>query len=218
MGRPPPDADPERFILGVGGYDNLRTARAYNDDHVFRIDPAPIPVWGIVLFDAIFIGFFFTFHWLLKYHTHGEAGALAVYGAPIVIGLMTCAGFTVLVYHAHSTAMRSGPWLVYDKASGVITLPREGVSFENQEIVHLQYATTKRLFPEAYARMDRFSELNLVVLRNGERKRWPILRSIFTYGAFDYLLKPLIANTGLKVLRVQDQVNGWKISEKAYGA
>jgi hypothetical protein len=47
MAKPRADADPEKFIVGRGAYDNLQTARPYCDEHVFRIDPAPMPVWTL---------------------------------------------------------------------------------------------------------------------------------------------------------------------------
>lgn len=145
MAKPPKAANPDQFILGHGGYDNLRTAQPYDDNHVFRIDPTPVPVWGIIVYDAFFVAVFFALHWILKYHTGGTAGAWAIYAAPIGIGLMTCTGFTLLAYRAHAKARRLGPWLVYNKASGRVELPRVGMSFEKAEVVHLQYVTTKRL-------------------------------------------------------------------------
>jgi hypothetical protein len=218
MAKPPPDADPEKFIIGHGVYSNLQIARPYHDDCVFRIDPTPMPVLSIVIYNLVFIGFFYGFHWALKHLTHGEAGRWAVYGAPIGIGLMTCGLFTVVVYRSFANARRSGPWFIYDKVVGRVELPREGgVRFDRHEVVHLQYITTKRLDWGGVVNNERLSELNLITCRDGTRKRWPLLRSIFTVKAFDRILKPLVENTDLPVVRVQDEWLGWRVTEMPYG-
>ena len=216
MAKPPPDADPEKFIIGRGNYNNLRIARPYCDDHVFRIDPTPMPVWSIAIYNLLFVAVGYGFHWALKHLTHGEAGPLIYDGAPIGITLFTCGVFSAFVYCMFSNARRLGPWLVYDKASGRVELPRDQVVFDRQEIVYLQYITTKRLDLGGLANNDRLSELNLVTKRDGIRKRWPLLRSILTMRAFDYILKPLLENTDLPVLRLQDEWLGWRTTETPY--
>jgi hypothetical protein len=155
MAKSPPDADPEKFIIYPTGHysgrdpggpcTNVRVSRPYQDDYVFRIDPIPTPVWSVIVLNLVFIAVFYGFHWALKNLTHGEAGPWAVYGIPIGIGLLTCGGFTAGVYWTVANAQRLGPWLIYDKATGRVKLPRQGATFDRQEIVHLQYLTTKRL-------------------------------------------------------------------------
>src|SRR5690606_14096580 len=112
---------------------------------------------------------------------------------------------------------RLGPWLVYDKTTGRVTLPREAVSFEREQVIHLQYVTTKKLDWPGVANNDRLSELNLITCRHEQRKRWPLLRSKSTFGAFDSLLQSLIKHTNIPVMRVQDEWLGWQITEKPYG-
>jgi hypothetical protein len=91
------------------------------------------------------------------------------------------------------------------------------VAFDPHEIVHLQYITTKRLDWGRVANNVRLSELNLVTCRDGLPKRWPLLRSIYNVKAFDRLLKPLMENTNLPVVRVKDEWLGWRVSEAPYG-
>jgi len=218
MAKPPPDADPEKFIIGRGVYSNLQIARPYHDDRVFRIDPAPVPVWSIAIYNLLFIAVFYGFHWALKRLTHGDAGPWVFYGVPIGIGLLTCGFFTVIAYRSFADARRLGTWFIYDKVTGRVELPREGgVKFDRHEIVHLQYITTKRLDWGGVANNQRQSELNLITCRDGTRKRWPLLRSIFTVKAFDRILKPLVENTDLPVVRVQDECLGWRVTETPYG-
>jgi hypothetical protein len=129
---------------------------------------------------------------------------------------MVCVLYTAIVYYTFRNAWRLGPWLIYDKATGCVELPREKVRFTPHEIVHLQYITTKRLDWGGVVNNSRLSELNLVTYREGQRKRWPLLRSMFTSKAFDYILQPLVQATDLPVVRVQDQQFGWKITETPY--
>ncbi len=218
MAKPPADADPEKFVLGRGHYSNFETACPYHDDRVFRIDPTPVPVWSTIIYNLIFIGAFYGLHLLLKHLMGGEADARMVYGAPIGVGLTTCGLFTLVVYRSFANARRLGPWLIYDKATRRVELPREGgLTFDRHEIVHLQYITTKRLDWGGVLNNERLSELNLITNRDGVRRRWPLLRSIFTVKAFDRVLKPLAENTDLPVVRVQDEWLGWRVTETPYG-
>lgn len=216
MAKPPADADPERSIIGRGRYDNLQTAHPFSDERVFRIAPRPMPMWSIMVYNSVFAAFFCGVHWAVKHFSDGQAEAWKVYGVPIGVGLMTCGLFTAIVYHSFRKAIRLGPWLVYDKLTGRVDLPREGVSFDRQEIVHVQYITTKRLDWGGVLNDDRPSELNLVTCRDGERRRWPLLRSILNVRAFDWILKPLIRETGLPVVRVKDEWLGWETTETPY--
>jgi hypothetical protein len=215
MAKPPVDANPEKFIIGRRGYSNLQTATPYFDQQGFRIDPAPMPVRAIIVCNVVFAALCFGFFWV-PWHYGGKPAGLWV-AALIGGGLFTCIGFTAIVYYSFDRARRLGPWLIFEKATGRVTLPRERMSFERHEIVHLQYVTTKRLDWGGVLNNDRLSELNLITCCGGERKRWPLLRSIFAVKAFDRLLKPLLEHTDLPVMRVKDQRLGWKITEKPYG-
>ena len=217
MAKPPVDADPEQFIIGTGHYNNLRLARPYHDEHVFRIDPAPMPVWSIVILNLVFVAFFSGFLWTVQHFRQDETGLGLIYGAVIGIGLLTCVLFTVIGYRSFARANRLGPWLIYHKQSGEVELPREEEKFDRSEIVHLQYITTKLLWWGGVLNNERYSEINLVTSRDGIRKRWPLLKSGFNVKAFEWLLKPLQEQTNLPVVRVQDEWWGWKVTETPYG-
>ena len=211
MSKPPPDVDPEQFILGRGSYHNFQVSRAHFDEDVFRIDPTPTPVWAIVILNAIFVSFFGVMYWLAG-RAHGGLQALEKL-AIIGTGVIVCIGFaaaSVLIFRREN---QRGPWLVYDKRTKRLELPRERVSFARDEIVHVQYITTKDLSWGDDAGNERRSELNLVTVRDGQRKRWPLLRSIFTHKAFDHVVKPLLRHTDLPVVRVEDQWAGWRVTE-----
>ena len=216
MAKPPADADPDKFIIGSGTYSSLLTARVVCNGGAAIIQPAPVPVAMIAVVDLIFIAFFIGFSWVLKHFSHGEAGPLVIYVVPIAIGFMTCIGFTVLVYYSFSREQRLGVWLIFDRATEAVTLPRENICFQRNEIVHLQYITTKRLGWGRVTNNQRLSELNLITCRNGQHQRWPLLRSIYNVKAFDYLLRPIAENTNLPIVRVTDEWLGWKTTEKPY--
>jgi len=217
MAKPPPDADPEKFIIGRGVYSNLQTATPVFANGVFRLGPTPMPVWTIVIYNIVFAAFCFGFYWILEYHTHGDAVPWAVYGAPIGVGLFTCTVFTVVVCVSFANANRLGPWLIYDTKAGRVELRRERETFERNEIVYIQYITIKHLDYGRVVSNWRPSELNLITCRGGVRKRWPLLRSIFNVNAFDRMLEPLIEHTDLPVVRVKDEWLGWNVTERPYG-
>lgn len=221
MAKAPPDADPEKFIIGFtthngrnpGPCTNLRVSRPYHDTDVFRIDPIPTPVWSVLFVNLIFIAVCYGFHWALKNFTHNTAPPWAVYGIPVGIGAITCGTVTAVVYWTVAQAQRLGPWLIYDKATGRVELPRLGVTFDRQQIVHLQSISTKQLDRDSILNNPRFSELNLVTSRDGIRERWPLLRSSLDLETYDYILKSLLENTDLPVVRVQDELLGWHVTE-----
>ena len=214
MAKPPTNADPRRFIIGRGIYDNFQVARPYCDEHVFRIDPTPVPFGTIVIYNLMFIVFFIGFALIAK--NFADADPILAYVAPICVGGVTCLAFTVIAYYRFSSEVHRGPWLIYDKSSKHVELPREGRVFHRNEIVHLQYITTKNLKRGRVINNDRTSELNLITSDGTDRHRWPLLRSIFTSKAFDSILRPLMQETDLPVVRVVDQWLGWKVTEEPY--
>jgi len=223
MAKPPPDADPEKFVICSighhsgrdpgGAVTNMRVSRPYHDDHVFRIDPVPTPVRSVIIMNLIFLAVFYGFHWVFK---HVDAGPWAVYGMPIGFGLLFCGALTAAICWTAANAQRLGPWLIYDKATGRVELPRQGVTFDRQEIVHLQYVTTKRLDWGGIANNEALSQLNLITRRGGVRERWPVIGSTLDVNAFDHVLKPLVKSLDLPVMRVQDELWGWGVTETPY--
>jgi hypothetical protein len=210
---PPKEVDPEKFILG-GSYDNLITFRPYGDENVVRIDPGPVPYLTIIIYNVVFIAFFYGAYWLIKNHGIDQR-PIIVYGVPVTVGLVTCVGFTALTWHRFSKEYQRGPWLIYHKKTERIELPREKLSFDLDEVIHLQFITTKRLNRD-HPDSDRFSELNLITMRDGNRKRWPILKSMFWDKIFDKVLKPILEETKIPVVRIENNWMGWETTEKPY--
>ena len=219
MAAPPADVDPEHFITGTGIYDNLRVAVARDTPDEFRIDPAPFPWPMIIILNSVFIAFFGGVHLLIRNSaddTHWLEVNLFLFG----VGLFTCVGFTTVVSWRFLMEQRRGVWLIYDKTTRLVHLPREGEQFTLEEIVHLQFITTKRLDLGGFANYDpdQYSELNLITCRDGERRRWHLLSSMFNIGSiFEYILRPLVTHTPIPVVRIRDSWRGgWDVTIKPY--
>lgn len=213
MSGPPADLDPEDFIICQGTYASWATWRAVSDGQTFRIEPLPVPIKSIAACNLLFLVVCFGFYWVLRYHTHGQAGAWAVI-APLAIALLTCGTFTGATVWIFQRERRLGPWLIYEAASGRVHLPREGVVFQRAEIICFQDITTKLLQWPGFGNNQRRSELNLITARAGSRRRWPLLRSSNTIRAFESVVKPLIAQTGLPVVRISDELLGWRLTKQ----
>ncbi|MEO6435742.1 MAG: hypothetical protein ABIP55_08260 [Tepidisphaeraceae bacterium] len=209
MPEPPRDTDPELFIIGRGGYDSLRVALPSHDEGVFRIDPAPMPVTSIIVMNVLVAAVFGGAFYFARNRPSDPIGA-AWLTAIAGVGVTICTLFTSIVCYRFRSERRAGPWLIYHKATGRVDLPRHGVSFARDEIVHVQYITTKDL--RTGEASDQLSELNLVTVVAGERKRWPMLRSIFNAWPFEYIVRPMVEQTGLPVVRVKDRFWGWKVT------
>ena len=109
--------------------------------------PAPWPVFTVLCAHVIFAGFFFGWHCLAEYlgDPKDAPHVWAAYVVPIGLGLLTCLLFDGMVFLQFANAHRGKPWLIYDKTTGRVELPRKQMSFERKEIVQLQYITTKSL-------------------------------------------------------------------------
>jgi len=216
MGKPPDDVDPEHFIIGRGSYSNLRLAVPYSDEREFRIDPAPMPRKSIIFMNVVFVLFYSSFHWVAKNWPGEQAHFLIVYVLPFVMCLATCIGVTWITLRLHTRAGTRGPWLVFDKATRRVSLPREQLEFDFQDVVHLQYITTKRLDLARVRDNDSLSGVNLVTSRNGKRERWNLVNSWANVRAFEYLLRPLLQQTDIPVVRIKDQTLGWEVTVEQF--
>ena len=169
MGKPPAGVNPEHFVLAREGYSNTRVSRVVSDDEQFRIEPAPTGWCYLVVANAIFIAFFVGFAFFIRRFANANFPLAAV--LCLVVGLMTCGLFTALVLGDYRREQRRGTWLIYDKKTRSVTLPRVSETFVFDEIVHLQYVSTKDLGQGTITDNPANSELNLVTLRGGRRER-----------------------------------------------
>jgi hypothetical protein len=181
--------------------------REYSDDRVFRIDAAPMPWDTLICTNLLFAAAFYGFHLLLKHLSLAPGGPsqFFAYAAPIGMFLVTCAGFTAALCYS----VGGNPWLVYDKVTKRVDLPRRGVSFSRQEVVNLEYKTLMQHGPNGKDVKPSW-RLSLVTCRNGELKKWSLVPStIFLATGFEYFLVPLTRETDLPVVRIGKNTGTW---------
>jgi len=208
------EIDSDKYIFGKGNYTNMESFVPFCDGKVFRIDPAPIPYFSMAPFNLVIIACCGAFHLVAKHLSQSEpfgTDNFLVYVAPILLAIFTCVVFDLLVYFQFSKDLRLGPWFEYDLATGDVSLPRHHQILRIEEFSHLQFTTTQRV-EESGPSGNYLSELNVVANVGGEFKRWPMLRSIFAYGAFAKVLRTIETQTDLTVIRVESNRNG-EISE-----
>ena len=191
MAKPPADIVVDKATTKFGD-------RAYSDDRVFRIDAAPFPWSTLICTNLLFVAAGYGFHLALKHLSLSPGGpsAFVVYVAPFGPMLVACLGFTAAICWSCGGA----PWLIYDKATGHVELPRQGLSFTRREVVRLDYIATKLLHPVHQNTRTQSWALYLVTSRVGEQSRWPLARSLFANGPLDYIVLPLTQETDLPVV------------------
>jgi hypothetical protein len=219
MVKRPPDLDLENFVLGKGWYTGRRAAVPYADERQFRIDAAPIPPirWSMMIgLNTFYVLFFAGFIWFSRTHRDPDVSMSTVNALISGICLLTC-GVTVglLMFERWLGVWdkAKGPWLVYEKCTRRVSLPRLPLDFEFTEVVHLQYVSTGLLQNprSAISPARAVSELNLVTIRDGKRERWNLLNSSYPFGAFEYLLHPLVEQTDIPVVRITETGGNWKV-------
>lgn len=99
-----------------------------------------LPFAWLVAFNLLFVLFFGTFIYLVK-HYSTEQNIPGLYFATIGIGTMTSVLITGIVLYTYGRELRLGPWLIYDKAKRILTLPRHRVTFEICETVCFELVT-----------------------------------------------------------------------------
>ncbi len=199
--------DSELSLIGEGLYCNWLVAAPYSDGRYFRIVPKPFPVLTVAIMNLLFAAFFYGFHWAAT--TFTDASVLFASVAPLGIGLVTCVAFTGVLYLTFRSAQKRGPWLEYDKWRKKVRLPREGLTFELDEVVYLQdvQSTQKERIGPGITYYH-LSELNLVTCKDGRRKRWNLLNSnrddsLAGRSPFAKILDAVVRQTPIPVYQVR---------------
>lgn len=193
----------EYHVVGEGTYSNLRVAEVFEDDEVVAITPVKMPKAMLVGTNLVFLlfgaGFYLAIH--LMAPDQRMLALLAVAG----IMVLTCGLFTAFTVYSVRKANRLGPWLIYEKATGRVILPRQDKQFGVEQIVCLQLITSKYFnFRDSEGGV---SELNLITDIDGEQKRWVLLRDNATTKPLQYIADPLMALTDMPVMRYRKRRN-----------
>ncbi len=216
----PPDANRENYILWEGSYDNLRTSIPYADDRVFRIEPRPFPFKEIIALNCLFVGFFVGAYYLIDYLREDWASdPFERFLVPLFtlgLGSITCLGCTAVYCWRFSRVKKLGTWLIYDKRTKAVSLPRLGLEFELSDIVYLQYITTMIPDRGIWQHNHHLSELNLVTVRDGKRERWNMLKSNIGRRAYNHILPSLLKHTEIPAVRIKQAFSSWDVTITPY--
>jgi hypothetical protein len=214
MAKPPPDVDPEKFVIGKGLYSSESAFRLVGDQTTFRIEPAPPSIAGIAVFDLVILAAAVALFRLIDEPGNSFLDEPWIRYSPLVVGLLTCIVATIVPWSIWRSEGRRGTLFVYDKRDGAVRLPREGEAFARGEIVHLQHVTTKDLRWGGVCNNERRTELNLVTSRGAIRRRWAVVRSTSPLGA--PFIQAILAHTDLPIVRITDSDWGWETTEKPH--
>ena len=184
--------DERSFLIGGGSYHNLPTLRCVADEGEFRLDPTPLSFAHLAFMNGLFASFFGAIYWLCY--------PLAGWETFLVTGVwvFTAVMYTILVCFLHAKSARLGPALIFDKKTGKLRIPRHNESFGKDDDIWLECLTAR--FSEDSS-SDPCSELNLVLMVDGNKQRWNVLRSIATINPFNGMEREIGRETGLRVIR-----------------
>lgn len=208
--------DPEKFVIGEGCYTNQCSAMATANDHELVIRPYPLKqvVIGVAITNALMALVFGVIGWIHAWVRKSVPFDTDFFQLMVpVVGILTCIGYTVITLYTAIKEKERGPVLVFNKSTEEVTLPRDGVRLSSNQVMHLQYITTKRLQTGSIINNDRMSELNLIAMVDGQRKRFPLLRLIGATNDFSYIVQPVLQHTTLDVVRITDTLYGWDVTE-----
>lgn len=196
----------EHMLIDAGSYHTLRTSAVRENGEQLCIVPKSLPVLPLILNNLLVAVIFAGFLWAgIEYGEMRPYGSLMV--AVVLLGVLTCGLLTLFFIYAYRKENQSGPWLVIEKATGRVTLPRDGLAFDREQIVHLQYVTGYTT--EEYVRGEivttQQSELNLLTCIDGHRKRWPIMRTLGT-GGLGKIAKRILKSTDVPLVRCKQHM------------
>lgn len=140
-----------------------------------QIVPEEISWWGAVWLNLIFMSL-------------AGSGALvvAVYGDPeaklpgaivfLLVGAVTGAFGTYMGWRDLQRQQRLGPWLLIDRDTRTVTIPRQGITAALEAVDHIQAITGSSYGKRCWLSEDGgVSELNIIVREGGQRTRYPII-------------------------------------------
>ena len=101
-----------------------------------------------------------------------------------LISGLTPVVYTVIAVWVTRHQSKQGTLFVYDKVSGGVLLPREGLKLTSEQVCYLQYTSTRDPRKRMKGTGDPLSELNLVASVDGKLQRWTLLREVVAINAF----------------------------------
>ena len=183
--------DEHSFLIGGGSYHNLPTLRCIAGDDEFRLDPIPLSFAHLAVMNALFAAFFIAILWLC--HPTAWETFLVTF-----VWVITAVVYTIVVWCVHAKSVRLGPALIYHKKTGKLQIPRHSESFSKDDDIWFECLTAHTAGGSS---RDSCSELNLVLVVDGSKQRWNIMRSIATINPFNGMERDIGRETGVRVIR-----------------
>jgi hypothetical protein len=179
--------------------DNLVPWKTIHDQASFRIVPISFPWRAVIILNTLFV--IFAVGWIFagfRFAAADQHPLILISG--ISVGLLTCLFFTTFVHYRFRSERARGPWLIFDRASAMLSLPREKRRFPVSQ-THLQF-----LYVQGYSH-DEGSELQLVAdlpaADGTTQQAFLLMTSIFGEGGpIETLAQAIQTHTPIKVLRI----------------
>ena len=197
---PVPDSEnPEHYATDADTSGGPRTAVPRNTPTEFRIDPAPYPTGAVVGMNLMCLAAAVGLHFFFRNEADAPQERWLWYAVPAGAALLGGGGFTAFVSWESWLDRRRGTWLVYEKETRRVRLPRYGEEFDLAEVVHLQ----DLVGPERGSGplSEPWADLSVITCRNGERRRWLLMK--YDGAGFDSILRPLAGATPIPVVRIR---------------
>jgi hypothetical protein len=192
---------PELELQGTFFVTDFRL-RVEDAPSVFRVLPPKMPVFSLVimtvLISAVMVGFWVTLDRLAP-ETFTVLWRIFV----IIVSVIAVGG----ALGGHLLRLRylrgRGALIEFDKRTRELSLDGGRVTCDADDVVCVQSVTN---WTRNNAERSLYSELNVIVERNGHRKRHLLKTAMDSRATtFDYILLPLRSATGLRALRVRPE-------------
>jgi hypothetical protein len=175
------------------------------NDSKITIAPAPMPVMGILVADAIGLAIVAAFIYALSRSPGTEDGRLFGMIGMGAIGVLTISTLTGLMIWSYKKARRDGDWLVIDREAGRLLLPREGRVESLSRLVRFECLTRWKRDHRDRQIDSSLSELQIILSDEaGGEERICLLRAYD--GVHRKLCRKLAACAPVPVLRVFEPV------------
>jgi hypothetical protein len=193
-------------LIGKGIYTPFRSTRIYNDSKSFKIIRCQYPIVFSILTSLLLVIIYIIILFALKKVNIPQDVAfkietfmnLAIPVLLISLNIMVCIMWFIL---------GSKPFLVYDKTTHTVSLPRYGRTFTQDEIVSLSPLCAQRTGERAEVAICTGpggglpgwkSQLHLITKDNDNSCHWLIATSLKAFDNFDYIRKHVRQNTSIK--------------------
>ncbi|KAA5535422.1 hypothetical protein FYK55_28540 [Roseiconus nitratireducens] len=168
------EADTE-FAIGRALYTNADIFEVTVDGDLTEIRPKPTPYVSITLTALLITAFFVGFAYVL--HRNNVNQPIRSFSIVAAVALLAVGGYVTISIWQYNTEQKSGPVLMHDSSTGLVTLPRLQVEFPADSIEYFQHLSSYSPSQSQYLQGRRVTEINMVVRDAGLTMRYGLLTS-----------------------------------------